>query len=621
MNINNPEDQNNNPSEPQDVHWSDANFTLPETHLRSTALLDEILQQIPPDEEALRQYLFLLRHQLDVDEKQFNEAQQALVEFEEAYNKLTQPANRIGVYLGLPPDEKGKTKSSSKPEPETAFPERSRRDESDHNDTSTPLSDRSQQDQQTALIAIGDQEYIVNIDPQLKDTTFDVGNRVKVNDAYAVVGEIGPSDSGPIAKISEVLEGGRLRVSTDPQGMNSRIVYRGAALEKSTLAAGDEVRLEPNFKVALESFASTENRDYFLEEVPEIPWEKIGGQEEAIQIIRDTIELPLLHPEIFERFGKKPLKGILLYGPPGCGKTMIGKATAYNLTQTFNKHSGKDLKDYFMLINGPQLLNMWLGETERQIREIFTTAREKAKNGHLVFIFIDEAESILRTRSSGRTSNIQNTVVPQFSAEMDGLIALENVVVMLTSNRPDYIDPAILRPERIDRKVKVKRPDLEASKQIFDIYLHENVPFDPALLKEHKGDARKARQALVEHAVHETFRVSSDTEFIEVFTRSGGTETLHFKDLLSGALIMSMVERAKDFVIKRSIEMKSDKEGIGKDDISKAINSEFRENEIFPKTDTLEDWLKLLDYEPENVVDIKPIQREGKKYNPHRNVI
>jgi proteasome-associated ATPase len=592
MNINNPDDQNNNPSEPQDVHWSESNFTLPETHLRSSALLDEILQQVPPDEEALRQYLLLLRHQLEVDEQQFGEAQQALVEFEEAYEKLTQPANRIGVYLGLPPTGKGKKKKST-----------------------------STEDQQTALIAIGDQEYIVNIDPQLKDTTFDVGNRVKVNDAYAVVGEIGPSDSGPIAKISEVLEGGRLRVSTDPQGMNSRIVYRGAALEKSTLAAGDEVRLEPNFKVALESFASTENRDYFLEEVPEIPWEKIGGQEEAIQIIRDTIELPLLHPEIFERFGKKPLKGILLYGPPGCGKTMIGKATAYNLTQTFNKHSGKDLKDYFMLINGPQLLNMWLGETERQIREIFTTAREKAKSGHLVFIFIDEAESILRTRSSGRTSNIQNTVVPQFSAEMDGLIALENVVVMLTSNRPDYIDPAILRPERIDRKVKVKRPDLEASKQIFDIYLHENVPLDPALLKEHKGDAEKARKVLVEHAVQETFRVSSDTEFIEVFTRSGGTETLHFKDLLSGALIMSMVERAKDYVIKRSIEKKSNKEGIGKNDISKAINSEFRENEIFPKTDTLEDWLKLLDYEPENVVDIKPIQREGKKYNPHRNVI
>lgn len=592
MNINNPEDQNN-ASDAHDVHWSEEKFVLPETHLRSTALLDEILQQIPPDEEALRQYLLLLRHQLEVDERQFNEAQQALVEFEEAYEKLTQPANRIGVYLGLPPRVKSKKKQKS----------------------------TSEQDGATALIAIGDQEYIVNIDPQLADQRFDVGTRVKVNDAYAVVGELGPSDSGPIAKISEVLGGGRLRVSSDPQGMNSRIVYRGEALRKSTLAAGDEVRLEPNFKVALESFVSTENRDYFLEEVPQISWEKIGGQEEAIEVIRDTIELPLLHPELFARFGKKPLKGILLYGPPGCGKTLIGKATAYNLTQTFNAHSGKNLKDYFMLINGPQLLNMWLGETERQIREIFATAREKAKSGHLVFIFIDEAESILRTRSAGRTSHIQNTVVPQFSAEMDGLIALENVVVMLTSNRPDYIDPAILRPERIDRKVKVKRPDLRASQQIFDIYLHQDIPLDPALLKEHNGNVEKARTALVEHAVCETFRTSADTEFIEVYTRSGGIETLHFKDLLSGALIMSMVERAKDFVIKRSIENKSDNEGVGKEDISKAITSEFRENEIFPKTDTLEDWLKLLDYEPENVVDIKPIAREAKKYNPHRNVI
>ena len=195
------------------------------------------------------------------------------------------------------------------------------------------------------------------------------------------------------------------------------------------------------------------------------------------------------------------------------------------------------------------------------------------------------------------------------------------MVVLLTSNRPEDIDPTFLRPERIDIKVKVKRPDLNASKQIFDIYLHQDVPLDPALLKEHEGNVDKARNALVEHAVHETFRISAGTEFIEVYTRSGGIETLHFKDLLSGALIMSMVERAKDFVIKRSIENKSDKEGLGKADLSKAITSEFRENEIFPKTDTLEDWLKLLDYEQENVVDIKPIQREGKKYNPHRNVI
>jgi len=580
----------------EDIGFEDAPWMFPETHLQSTALLDEILTNYPPENPRAYQHLLLLRHQLETDERQFGEAQQALAEFDEVYNKLTQPANRIGVYLGKPPvSEKPAKPGRPAPEDEGV----------------------------TALIAIGDQEYIVTVDPKLEDAEeYEVGTRVKVNEAYAIVGEIGPATNGPIAKISDVLDGARLRVAMDPQGMQSRIVYRADALKDVELKNGDEVRMEPNFKVALEHFADTEKRDYFLEDVPEIPWEKIGGQEEAIQLIRDTIELPLLYPELFERFGKKPLKGILLYGPPGCGKTLIGKATAYNLTKSYNEQTGQQLKEYFMLINGPQILNMWLGETERQIREVFQIAREKAKSGHLVFIFIDEAESILRTRSAGRGGFIQNTVVPQFSAEMDGLVALENVVVILTSNRPDYIDPAILRPERIDRKVKIRRPDRHAARQIFEIYLHANLPLSPDLLKENDGDIEASRQALVDTAVAEVFRKAPETEFIEVYTRSGGVETLHFSDLLSGALITSIVERAKDFSIKRSIDVKSSNEGVSKDDILRAIRTEFKENEIFPKTDTLEDWLKLLDYEPENVVTIKPIrpgQRE--KYGARRGVI
>jgi len=276
-----------------------------------------------------------------------------------------------------------------------------------------------------------------------------------------------------------------------------------------------------------------------------------------------------------------------------------------------------------MLINGPQILNMWLGETERQVREIFQSAREKAKSGHLVFIFIDEAESLLRTRSNSRGGSfIQNTIVPQFAAEMDGLVALENVVVMLTSNRPDYIDPAILRPERIDRKVKINRPDKDSSRDILAIYLHKDLPFSPDVLKENDGDVEKTRQALVDHALGQIFRQSPETEFIEVYTRSGGVETLYFKDLLSGALLMSLIERSKDYAIKRSIDVKSSNEGISRDDLTRAINTEFKENEIFPKTDTLEDWLKLLDYEPENVVTIKPIRSGAKeKYSARRGVI
>lgn len=547
----------------------DADFFL-ETSLRASALLDEILRSTPITDRRLYRQLLLLRHQLETDERQFQEAQQALAEFQEAYEKLTSPANRIGVFLGIA-------------------------------------------DEGIANIAVGDSEYFANVDPALDLTSMKVGTRVRVNDAFAVVGDLGYHNAGPLVKVSEVLSDGRLRVAMDAQGQSTRIVLRSSDLQDVPLKAGDEVRMEPNFKVALEHFPQAEVRDYYLEEVPELPWSKIGGQEEAIRVIRETIEMPLLYPDLYARFGKKPLKGILLYGPPGCGKTLIGKATAYNLTQEYRRRTGRDVKEYFMFINGPKILNMWLGESERMVREIFAQARERARDGNLVFIFIDEADSLLRTRSSGRWLNIANTLVPQFSAEMDGLVSLENVVVMLTSNRPDYIDPAILRPERIDRKVKVGRPDKRACAEIFGIYLHPDVPIDPETVRAHGGDREQARQALIEAATEFLFRRVPETEFLEVHLRNGGVQTLYWKDLVSGALVMSVVERAKDFAIHRAIEFKNPEEGISLDDLQRAMRVEYKENEIFPKSDAQEDWLKLLDHEPGEVAAIRPIRPEKER--------
>ncbi len=529
---------------------------------RSLSIIDQILMSMD-EKDKRRPMLYHLRRQLQEDEITFEEARRTIVEMEAALEKVTAPANRVGTLLESPRDG-------------------------------------------VAYISVGGSEYFANVDSRLEQEALKVGTRVLVNDAFAIVGDLGFTSSGQVAKISDVLEDGRLRVGQEPGGQVN-VLSRSSDLVQASLKTGDEVRVDPNFRVALERMPEKEAKDYFLEEIPNLPWEKIGGQDEAIRAIQDTIEMPALHPDLFSRFQYSVPKGFLLYGPPGCGKTLIGKATAYNLVKQAQQEAGLDLKECFMNIKGPEILNMWLGESERQIREIFSRAREKRKEGYLPVVFIDEAESVLGTRRAMRSHSISNTVVPMFCSEMDGIESLQDVVIILASNRPDLIDPAILRPGRIDRKIKVKRPDRYGALDILKIYLTPNLPIDGRTLEEHGGDSAAAVDTLVARTAEEIFSKRDHTRFLEVTLRSGRKDVLRRGDLASGAIMESIVRRAKEMAIRRSIAS-GQEEGISQDDLLQAVETEYTENEIFPPTDNTEDWLKLLDYDPENVVRASPIR-------------
>ncbi len=541
---------------------------------QSLSIIDQILMTMD-ETDRRRPLLFQLRRQLQEDEITFEEARRTIVELEGALEKVTAPANRVGTLLSVP--ENG-----------------------------------------VAYITVGGAEYYANVDGRLDERDLRVGTRVLVNEAFAVVGDMGESPSGTVGKIVDVLDDGRLQVGQE-HGSQTHILLRGSDLEAEALKAGEEVRIDPHFRVALEKMPHSEVKDFYLEEVPDLPWEKIGGQKDAIQAIKDTIEMPVLHPELFKRFQYSTPKGFLLYGPPGCGKTLIGKATAYNLEKQVQA-DGLNLKACFMHIKGPEILNMWLGESERKVREIFSQAREKRREGFLPVVFIDEAESVLGTRRAIRSHNISNTVVPMFCSEMDGIDSLQDVVIILTSNRPDLIDPAILRPGRIDRKIKVLRPDEEAAREILGIYLTADLPLSEDVLNAHDGDAKAAVDDLAARAIAEIYAARDDTRFLEVLLRSGRKEVLSRGDLCSGAILESIVQRAKEIVIKRCIASGAE-DGIGFGDLLAGIETEYSENEIFPPTDNTEDWLKLLDYDPENVVRAVPIKPRRERRASRHGVV
>jgi proteasome-associated ATPase len=449
------------------------------------------------------------------------------------------------------------------------------------------------------LVCAGGTDYVCNVDPALPEAALESGTRVLLNEAFAVTDLFGLDKNGPVVKVAEILADGRLRVGQEA-GISDAIVIRSTAISKEVIKPGTEVRLDANQRVAVEIIGMGKRLDRTLTTVEPLPWTAVGGQDEAVKAIRESIEWPLLHPQLFKRFKHSVPKGFLLHGPPGCGKTLLGKATAYNLRVHLREATGIDRPEFFLSIKGPELLNMWVGESERQVRDLFVQCREKAAEGHLAFLFIDEAESILGTRRAFRGgTNILSTVVPMFCAEMDGLEPLQNVVIILASNRADLIDPAILRPGRIDRKIRVRRPDAKAAREIYGIYLTDDLPL------------AEPRETLIDVISTQHYAKTEENRFLDVTYRSGRRDQLHRGDLASGAIIAAIVERAKELAIGRSIATKEESP-ITRHDLLDALGNEYRENDLFPPNDVTEDWLKLTDFDPENVVRLAPYRAAPK---------
>jgi proteasome-associated ATPase len=456
----------------------------------------------------------------------------------------------------------------------------------------------------TATVMVGGRKLEVNLAPEVTLDDLVAGQEVRVNEAMNVVAVGGFEDRGELMTIAELLGDGRVLVlgHTDDE----RVVHLAEPLRRLPLKAGDSVLVDARANTAIERVPKAEVEQLVLEQVPDVSYEQIGGLEEQVEAIRDAVELPYLHADLFVEHELRAPKGILLYGPPGCGKTMIAKAVANSLAQRVRDRTGReDVKSYFLNVKGPELLNKYVGETERQIRLIFQRAREKSAEGFPVIVFFDEMESLFRTRGTGVSSDVETTIVPQLLAEIDGVESLKDVVVIGASNREDMIDPAILRPGRLDVKIKVDRPDARAARDIFAIYLHERLPLADTLVGAHAGDRSAAVGELIDRTVEKMYATDADNEFLEVTYANGEKEVLYFKDFNSGAMIESVVARAKKLAIKRLLA--SGERGLTTADLLTAIREEFRENEDLPNTTNPDDWARISGKKGERIVYVRTL--------------
>ncbi len=471
--------------------------------------------------------------------------------------------------------------------------------------------------QDTADILQSGRKLRVTVSPLISLSQLAPGQEVLLNESLSIVAALGFERAGEIVTVKELLGSDRALVVGRMD--DERVVRLSGPLQGQNIRVGDALSLDPKSGYALEKVARSEVENLVLEEVPDITYEDIGGLGPQIEQIRDAVELPFLHPDLYREHGLKPPKGILLYGPPGCGKTLIAKAVAHSLAAKAAERSGSaQARSYFLNIKGPELLDKYVGETERHIRLIFARAREKASGGSPVVVFFDEMDSLFRTRGTGISSDVETTIVPQLLSEIDGVEKLENVIVIGASNREDMIDPAILRPGRLDVKIKIQRPDAEGAAEIFAKYITRELPLHAEDLAEHAGSADMTVQEIIRRTVEKMYATDKSNEYLEVTYANGDTEMLYFKDFNSGAVIQNVVDRAKKYAIKDLLLDGS--RGLRLEHFLRAVVDEFREHEDLPNTTNPDDWARISGKKGERITYIRTIVQGKAGQEPGKSI-
>lgn len=455
----------------------------------------------------------------------------------------------------------------------------------------------------TANVYVSGRKMKVSLHPSIKAKELRKGQEVILNEALNVIEARGFDVQGEVVRLKDMLEGNRALITLHFD--EEKVAELGQPLFNERLSVGDHLLYDHRSGCVIEKLPKSEAEELVLEEVPDVDYEHIGGLQKELEQVRDAVELPFLYPDIFANFKLSAPKGVLLYGPPGCGKTLIAKAVANSIAKKLGHLTGKEVRSYFLHVKGPELLSKYVGESERQVREVFKKAKERADDGHPVIVFFDEMDALFRTRGTGISSDIESTIVPQFLSEIDGVERLNNVIVIGASNRQDLIDPAVLRAGRLDVKVKVGRPDAVAARDIFSKYITTGLPFADDELKRHAGEIAALVDAVIQKTVETMYATSEENRFIEVTYANGEKEVLYFKDFASGALIEGIVSRAKKYAVKRAIAQEG--HGLRSEDLIRAIREEFKEHEDLPNTTNPDDWAKVAGKKGEKIVHIRTI--------------